>query len=75
MKASVGEEGKLQLFAATQQVNGDVTIGGGLASEIGFGAAQDVTVADVDVTSVAGSQQAVSVIDGALKAVDSNVLL
>ncbi|WP_047048781.1 flagellin [Vibrio mexicanus] len=71
VKASVGEEGKLQLFAATQQVNGDVTIGGGLASEIGFGAAQDVTVADIDVTSVAGSQQAVSVIDGALKAVDS----
>ncbi|MFB9134905.1 flagellin [Vibrio olivae] len=71
IKASVGEEGKLQLFASSQQVDGEVTIGGSLGSEIGFGAAQDVTVADVDVTSVAGSQMAVSVIDGALKAVDS----
>ncbi|OIQ25586.1 flagellin [uncultured Vibrio sp.] len=71
VKASVGEEGKLQLFASSQKVSGDVTIGGGLGGEIGFGAAQDVTVADVDVSTVAGSQLGVSVIDGALKAVDS----
>ncbi|WP_038177104.1 flagellin [Vibrio pacinii] len=71
VKASVGEEGKLQLFASTNKVATDVTIGGGLGGEIGFGAAQDRTVADVDVTSVAGSQLAVSVIDGALKSVDS----
>jgi len=71
VKASVGEEGKLQLFAASNKVATDVTIGGGLGAEIGFGAAQDRTVADVDVTSVAGSQLAVSVIDGALKTVDS----
>ena len=71
VKASVGEDGKLQLFAATNKVSGDVTIGGGLGGEIGFGAAQDKTVADVDVTTVAGSQLAVSVIDGALKSVDS----
>ena len=71
VKASVGEEGKLQLFASSNKVATDVTIGGGLGGEIGFGAAQDRTVADVDVTSVAGSQLAVSVIDGALKSVDS----
>lgn len=71
VKASVGEEGKLQLFAATNKVSSDVTIGGALGSDIGFGAAQDRTVADVDVSTVAGSQLAVSVIDGALKAVDS----
>ena len=71
VKASVGEEGKLQLFASTQKVDGEVTIGGGLGGEIGFGAAQDITVADVDVSTVAGSQMAVSVIDGALKSVDS----
>ncbi|KGY13838.1 flagellin B [Vibrio tubiashii] len=71
VKASVGEEGKLQLFAATNKVSSDVTIGGALGSEIGFGAAEDRTVADVDVSTVAGSQLAVSVIDGALKAVDS----
>ncbi|ELS3715100.1 flagellin [Vibrio fluvialis] len=71
VKASVGEDGKLQLFASSQKVTGDVTIGGDLGSEIGFGAAQDVTVKDIDVTSVAGSQEAVAVLDGALKSVDS----
>ncbi|CAM3808161.1 Flagellin [Vibrio aestuarianus subsp. francensis] len=71
IKASVGEEGKLQLFASTQKVTGDVTIGGDLGTEIGFGAGQDVTVKDIDVTTVGGSQQAVALIDGALKAVDS----
>lgn len=71
IKASVGEGGKLQLFAATQKVQGDVTIGGDLGAEIGFGEAQNVTVKDVDVTTVGGSQEAISVIDGALKAVDS----
>ncbi|WP_260259533.1 flagellin [Vibrio intestinalis] len=71
VKASVGEDGKMQLFTATNKVDGAVTIGGGLGTDLGFGAAQDVTVADVDVTTVAGSQLAVSVIDGALKSVDS----
>ncbi|AOW81975.1 flagellin [Vibrio mimicus] len=71
VKASVGEGGKLQLFASSQRVDGDVTIGGGLGGEIGFEAGRDVTVADVDVSTVAGSQEAVSVLDGALKAVDS----
>lgn len=71
VKASVGEDGKMQLFASTQKVSGDVTIGGDLGADIGFGAAQDVTVKDIDVTSVAGSQEAVAVLDGALKAVDS----
>lgn len=71
LKASVGEDGKLQMFASSQKVDGEVTFGGSLASEIGFGAAKDVTVNDIDVTTVAGSQEAVSVIDGALKSVDS----
>ncbi|GEM74322.1 flagellin [Vibrio sagamiensis] len=72
VKASVGEDGKLQVYASSQKVQGgDVTISGGLASEIGFGSGTDVTVKDIDVTTVSGSQQAVSIIDGALKAVDS----
>lgn len=71
VKASVGENGKMQLFASSQKVNGDVTIGGGLGGEIGFDAGRDVTVANIDVSTVAGSQEAVSVLDGALKAVDS----
>ncbi|WP_165311999.1 flagellin [Vibrio ziniensis] len=71
IKASVAEGGKLQLFAATQKVTGDVTIGGDLGSEIGFGQAQALTVKDIDVSTVGGSQEAIAVIDGALKAVDS----
>lgn len=71
VKASVDEDGKLQLFASTQKVSGDVTIGGGLGGEIGFGAAQNMTVKDIDVSTIGGSQLGVSVIDSALKAVDS----
>ena len=71
VKASVGEDGKLQVFAATQKVTGDVEFSGNLAGEIGFGDAKDVTVKDIDVTTVAGSQEAVAIIDGALKSVDS----
>jgi len=71
IKASVGEGGKLQLFAATQKVQGDVTIGGDLGAEIGFGQGEDLTVKDIDVSTVGGSQEAIAVIDGALKAVDS----
>ncbi|EGU48239.1 flagellin [Vibrio ichthyoenteri ATCC 700023] len=71
IKASVGEDGKMQLFAATNQVSSEVTVAGALGSELGFEAAKDVTVADVDVSTVAGSQMAVSVIDSALKSVDS----
>ncbi|SEG35113.1 flagellin [Vibrio hangzhouensis] len=71
VKASVGEEGKIQLFASTQKVQGDVAFGGSLASELSLGEAKDVTVKDIDVTSVAGAQEAVAVIDGALKSVDS----
>ncbi|MEZ9058836.1 flagellin [Vibrio pelagius] len=71
VKASVGEGGKLQLFAASQKVQGDVEFGGSLAGELGIGNGKDVTVNDIDVTSVAGANEAVSIIDGALKSVDS----
>jgi len=71
IQASVGDDGKLQLFASSQKVTGDVTIGGGLGSEIGFGQGQDMNVQSVDVSTIGGSQLAVAVIDGALKLVDS----
>ena len=71
VKASVGEDGKLQLFASANKVATDVTITGNLGSDIGFAAGQDTTVSDIDISTVAGSQLAISVIDGALKTVDS----
>ncbi|MDG4869427.1 flagellin, partial [Guyparkeria sp. 1SP6A2] len=64
-------DGKLQLYASSQKVTGDVTIGGDLATEIGFGTGQDVNVKNIDVTTVAGSQEAIAILDGALKSVDS----
>ena len=73
LKAFVGEDGKLQLFASTQAVAGEITIGGDLSSEIGFRAAKDVCVADVDVTASGGGPQAMAVLDGALQAGDSQL--
>ncbi|WP_413284896.1 flagellin [Vibrio sp. MA40-2] len=70
--ASVGEEGKLQVFASNQSVeNGDVTFGGSLAGELNLAAGVEQSVNDIDVTTVAGSQQAVAILDGALQNVDS----
>jgi flagellin len=71
VKASVDEDGRMQLFAANQKVAGDVTIGGSLGNELGFEQAKNMTVRDVNVSTIGGSQLAVSVIDGALKSVDS----
>ncbi|WED25889.1 flagellin [Vibrio sp. DW001] len=73
VKASVGEEGKLQVFASNQSVqNGDVSFSGALAGELNIGAGTEQSVDDIDVTTVAGSQQAVAILDGALKNVDSH---
>ncbi|WED21073.1 flagellin [Vibrio sp. JC009] len=72
IKASVGEDGTLQVFASNQAVqDGSVSFSGSLAGELNLAAGENKTVDDIDVTTVAGSQQAVSIIDGALKAVDS----
>ncbi|SHO55846.1 flagellin [Vibrio quintilis] len=71
ISASVAEGGKLQIFASSGSVKGDIDIGGDLGSEFDFSSRKDVTVQDVDVSTVGGSQQAISVIDSALKAVDS----
>ncbi len=72
VKASVNEDGQLQMFAAESKVTGPVSFSGGLAGELSFGEAQDVTVDDINVTSVGGAQESVAIIDSALKYVDSN---
>ena len=72
VKASVSEDGNLQVFASSQTIqDGAVELGGSIASELDMGDGQQMTVNDIDVTTVAGSQQAMSIIDGALKSVDS----
>ncbi|KJY85386.1 flagellin [Vibrio neptunius] len=72
VKASVGDDGNLQIFTDNNRVASDVTFGGALAGELSMGPAQAVTVDTIDVTSVAGSQEAVAIVDSALKFVDSH---
>ncbi|MCF7361046.1 MULTISPECIES: flagellin [Vibrio] len=74
VKASVSEDGKLQVFAGTDKLDGEVAFGGSLAGELGLGSAEGkaVTVNSIDVTSVGGAQESVAIIDSALKFVDSH---
>ncbi|MBW3696357.1 flagellin [Vibrio sp. T187] len=72
VNASVTEDGRLQVFVAEPDLEGPMSISGGLASELGISSeGRDTTVQDVDLTSVAGSQNAISVLDAALTYVDS----
>ncbi|MCE0494452.1 flagellin [Vibrio salinus] len=72
VSASVDQDGKLQLFTDNNKVDGQATFGGSLAGELGMSAGQAETVDTMDVTTVGGAQQAVSVVDSALKYVDSH---
>ncbi|WNJ94586.1 flagellin [Vibrio ruber] len=72
VKASVDDEGKLQLFTDNNKVDGEVSFGGSLAGELGIGEGKATTVSNIDVTSVGGAQQSVAVVDAALKYVDSH---
>ncbi|MGR5320638.1 flagellin [Vibrio alfacsensis] len=72
INASVSEDGKLQIFVAHPNVQGDISISGRLASELGLSDEGVATaVQDIDMTTVQGSQNAVAVLDSALKYVDS----
>ncbi|MEZ9601193.1 flagellin [Vibrio sp. 10N.286.46.A8] len=83
VKASIDEEGKLQIFAGNNKVDGEIAFSGALSDELGMTAgakpedpktleAKQVTVDSIDVTSVGGAQESVAVIDAALKYVDSH---
>ncbi|WED22521.1 flagellin [Vibrio sp. JC009] len=72
VSASVNEDGQLQIFMAGDRAGGAISFSGGLASELSMAGPVYETVHDLDITSVGGSQRAVSVIDSALKFVDSH---
>lgn len=76
VKASVNENGQLQLFAGSDKVdlNEDVTISGSLASNLGIddGEAKQATVDNINVDTVGGAQESIAVIDSALQYVDSH---
>ncbi len=72
VKASINEQGELQIFAGSNNVQGDIAFSGGLAGELGMSEAKGVTVDTIDVTSVGGAQESVAIVDAALKYVDSH---
>ncbi|MDN2480604.1 flagellin [Vibrio agarivorans] len=74
VQANVDEDGALQIYAGENKVDTStaLTFGGSLQTDLAMGAGAAVTVNDIDVTSVGGSQEAVAIIDSALKYVDSH---
>ncbi|WP_038177105.1 MULTISPECIES: flagellin [Vibrio] len=72
VKASVNEDGQLQVFAGANKVDGAVSFAGGLAGELNMGEGKAVTVDVIDVTSVGGAQESVAIVDAALQYVDSH---
>lgn len=65
--ASVNEHGQLQLFTGKSQHVGSISVSGSLAQALDFQAQEDVTVDTLDISTVGGAQQAIGVIDSALK--------
>ena len=72
--ASITEDNELQITAKNDMQNSNVSFSGNLSSVAGLNSNNMTTetVNDIDVTSVSGAQQAVSIIDEGLRYVDSN---
>ncbi|MGI9896601.1 flagellin [Vibrio natriegens] len=70
--ASVNEDGQLQIFMAGKETSGTISFSGDLANELGLELKGYQAVDSIDVTSVGGAQQAVAVLDTAMKYVDSH---
>ncbi|WP_391089465.1 flagellin [Vibrio sp. NH-UV-68] len=72
VSASVNEEGQLQLFMAGEQTSGTISFSGNLANQLNLNLSGYEAVDNLDISKVGGAQRAVSVIDTALKYVDSH---
>ena len=72
VSASVNEKGQLQLFMAGKETSGTISFSGKLANELGLELKEYQAVDNIDVSSVGGAQQAVAVLDTAMKYVDSH---
>ncbi len=75
VKASVDQDGKLQLFTDNNKVDdaAPITIGGALAGELNLTNTRNaVTVDTIDVKTVGGAQESVAIVDAALRFVDSH---
>ncbi|TOO52018.1 flagellin [Vibrio parahaemolyticus] len=69
--ASVNEKGQLQIFMAGEDTAGTISFSGDLASELGMSLKGYDAVNNLNITTVGGAQQAVAVLDTAMKFVDN----
>ncbi|MFA0554061.1 flagellin [Vibrio lentus] len=72
VSASVNDEGQLQLYMSGEDTAGTISFSGSLASELSMSAGYYESVDDINVTDVGGAQRAVSILDTAMKYVDSH---
>ena len=72
VSASVNDDGQLQIYMSGEDTSGTISFSGSLASELSMSAGYYESVNDINVTDVGGAQRAVSVLDTAMKYVDSH---
>ncbi|MEZ9620449.1 flagellin [Vibrio sp. 10N.222.55.A3] len=72
VSASVNDEGQLQIYMSGEDTAGTISFSGSLASELSMSAGYYESVNDINVTDVGGAQRAVSILDTAMKYVDSH---
>ncbi|HGF5003589.1 TPA: flagellin [Vibrio parahaemolyticus] len=70
--ASVTQDHQLQFFTSTLNAPESITWKGNFADEMDIGSGELVTVDDLDMSTVGGAQLAISVVDAAIKYVDSH---
>ncbi|MFW1336110.1 flagellin [Vibrio parahaemolyticus] len=70
--ASVTQDHQLQFFTSTLNAPEGITWKGNYADEMDIGSGELVTVDDLDMSTVGGAQLAISVVDAAIKYVDSH---
>ena len=72
VSASVNDDGQLQIYMSGEDTAGTISFSGSLASELSMSAGYYESVNDINVTDVGGAQRAVSILDTAMKYVDSH---
>ena len=72
VSASVNDDGQLQIYMSGEDTSGTISFSGSLASELSMSAGDYESVNDINVTDVGGAQRAVSILDTAMKYVDSH---
>ncbi|HCG6972694.1 TPA: flagellin [Vibrio parahaemolyticus] len=70
--ASVTQDHQLQFFTSTLNAPEGITWKGNFVDEMDIGSGELVTVDDLDMSTVGGAQLAISVVDAAIKYVDSH---